>query len=338
MFKYSCRRLLLFIPTLLGITFICFVIINLAPGGPIEKKISELRMSGMGESAGQSHHVTEEVVEMLKKQYGMDKPLLTRYFIWLGNIAAFDFGESFTYEEPVIDVILSKLPVSIQFGVISFFLIYLICIPLGIYKAVRDGSQWDGATSIVLIVMYGIPALVLGILLKTYLTGGMFLDWFPPGDFYSDEYFQKDFWGKVSDRIHHFVLPLVCYMIGSFTVLTFLMKNSMLECIKSDYVRTAYAKGLGKKTIIWKHILKNALIPIVTGLGGFLQIFFGASLIVEKIFNLDGMGLLGYESALSRDFPILLALIFIHSILDLLGRLICDLSLVLVDPRITFGK
>ena len=342
MFKYFCRRLLLIIPTLFGITLVCFIIINIAPGGPIERKIVQLQFSGTmntsQESSTKAHDVNQEVIEMLKKQYGFDKPLITRYFIWLKNIFVFDLGDSFIYEEPVVNVILSKLPVSMQFGIISFLLVYLICIPLGIYKAVRDGSRWDALSSIVLTIMYATPALVLGILLKTYLTGGLFLDLFPSGDFYSDEYFQKDFFGKVLDRAHHFVLPLVCYMIGSFTVLTFLMKNSMLECIKADYVRTAMAKGLDQKTVVWKHTFRNALIPIVTGMGGFLQIFFAGALIIEKIFNLDGLGLLSYESVLERDFPVLLALIFIHEVLDLIGRLICDLSLAAVDPRITFGK
>lgn len=340
MFKYLCRRLLLLIPTLFGITLICFVIVNVAPGGPIERKVFQLRFSdgSFHDSDSRSHHVTKEVIQMLEKQYGLDKPLFTRYFIWLKRIFTFDFGESFIYEESVGRVILSKLPVSIQFGLISFLLIYLVSIPLGIYKAVKDGSRWDSLSSIVLIIMYAVPSLVLGLLLKTYLTGGMFLDWFPSGDFHSDDYFQKDFFGKVLDRTHHFILPIICYSLGGFTVLTLLMKNSMLECIRADYVRTAYAKGLNKKIIIWKHVLKNALIPIMTGLGSFLQIFFGASLIIEKIFNLDGIGLLGYESALERDFPILLALIFIHAVFDLIGRLLSDLSLMIVDPRITFEK
>ena len=347
MFKYFCRRLLLILPTLFGITFVYFIIINMAPGGPIERQISQLRFSGalgggsggaLGGGAEQPHHITEEVVQILKEQYGLDKPLMTRYFIWLKNLARFDFGESFIYEEPVLDVILSKLPVSMQFGILSFLLTYLICIPLGIYKAVRDGSRWDGLSSIVLIIMYATPALVLGILLKTYLTGGLFLDLFPIGDLHSENYFEKNFFGKILDRTHHFVLPLICYMITSFTMLTFLMKNSLLECIRSDYVRTAQAKGLSQRIILWKHTLRNALIPIVTGMGGFLQIFFGGSLIVEKIFNLDGLGLLGFTSALERDFPVLLALMFIHSILDLIGRLICDLALTWVDPRISFGK
>ena len=339
MFKYFLRRLALLIPTLFGITLICFLIINLAPGGPIERKMSQLRFGGGSLSENvTSHSVNAEVVEALKKQYGFDKPVVTRYWMWLKNAVTLNFGNSFIYEEPVLDIIISKLPVSIQFGLLSFLLIYLISIPLGIYKAIRDGSRWEGLTSVTLIIMYAVPPLVLGILLKTYFSGSMFVDWFPVGDLYSDEYFEKNFWGRFIDRAHHFVLPLICYTLGGFTMLTFLMKNSMMDCIKSDYVRTAKAKGLGNKAVLLKHALKNALIPIVTGLGNFLQLFLGGSLIVEKIFNLDGIGLLGYESAVQRDIHVLLALILIQSVLSVVGRLISDMSLPLVDPRITFSK
>ncbi len=340
MFKYFIRRLALFIPTLFGITLICFLIVNLAPGGPLERKISELRFGGISSlnSDSNSHNVSKEVVAALTKQYGFDQPVMTRYWIWLKRVCTFDFGDSFIYEEPVIDIILSKLPVSIQFGLVSFLLIYLISIPFGIYKAVRDGSQWDGWTSLFLIVLYAMPPLVLGILLKTYFAGSIFLDWFPVGDLYSDGYFEKNFLGKVMDRVHHFVLPTICYTLGGFTMLTFLMKNSMMECIRADYIRTAYAKGLSKRVVLLKHALRNALIPIMTGIGSFLQVFLAGSLIIEKIFNLDGIGLLGYESAVERDFHILLALLLIQAVLNILGRLISDFSLSLVDPRITFSK
>ncbi len=339
MFKYFLRRLALMVLTLFGITLVCFLIVNLAPGGPIERKVSQLRFGGGSLSENvTSHSVNAEVVEALKKQYGFDKPVGVRYWMWLKNAVTLNFGNSFIYEEPVLDIIISKLPVSIQFGLLSFLLTYLISIPLGVYKAIRDGSRWEGLTSMVLIFMYAVPPLVLGILLKTYFSGSVFVDWFPVGDAYSDEYFEKNFWGRFIDRVHHFVLPLTCYTLGGFTVLTFLTKNSMMECIKSDYVRTAKAKGLSNKGVLLKHALKNALIPIVTGLGNFLQLFLGGSLIVEKIFNLDGIGLLGYESAVQRDIHVLLALILIQSVLSVLGRLASDMSLPLVDPRITFSK
>lgn len=343
--KYLIRRLLLFIPTFFGMSLICFVIVNLAPGGPIERKIVEMRFgstqsgSSLNDLSKQTHSdVTQEVIQSLKEKYGFDKPLLTRYWIWLKKILTLDFGESFIYEEPAIDIIVSKLPVSFQFGIIAFLLTYLISIPLGVLKAIKDGSSMDIWSSLILMILYSMPPLILGIVLKTYLSGGVFVNWFPVGDLFSDSYFEKDFFGKVADRIHHFILPTICYTVGSFTVLTFLMKNSMMECVRQDYIRTAFAKGLEERKIYLKHALKNALIPLVTGIGGFLQIFLAGSLIVEKIFNLDGIGLLGYQSAIERDFHVLLALLVIQAILNIVGRLISDMSLFLVDPRITFAK
>ncbi len=341
MWIYLLKRVLAIIPTLLGITVVCFFVINLAPGGPVEQKLAQLQFagafSGQSSGSGTSSAISEEVIQNLKKQYGFDKPVHVRYWLWIKSIVTFDFGDSFIYEEPVIDVIVSKFPVSLQFGVISLFLTYLICIPLGIMKAVREGGRFDFMSSVVLLIMYSIPPLVLGILLKTYFTGGGFLSWFPVGDLYSDQYFDKGFFGKVADRVHHFILPLVCYMIGHFTVLTFLTKNSLLDEVRLDYVRTARAKGLNNKMVIYKHALRNALIPVITGLGNFLGLFFAGSLIIEKIFTLDGIGLLGYTSVINRDYQVLMALIFFQSVLALLGRLISDFAYVLVDPRIDFS-
>lgn len=339
MLKYFFKRLLMMIPTLIGITLVSFVIINMAPGGPIEQKIVELRFSGAGGAAGGSNSigVSDEVIEALKKQYGFDKPMHVRYFIWLKNIVTLDFGESFSFEEPVVDVIAERVPVSLQFGIISLFLTYLICIPLGVYKAVRDGSKFDVTSSFTLMILYSIPPLILGILLRMFLAGGAYLDLFPLSDLYSDEYYDLDFWGQVWDRVHHFILPLICYMIGSFTVLTFLMKNSLLDEVKLDYVRTARAKGLDEKSVVFKHALRNALIPIVTGLSGFLMIFFAGSIIIEQIFNIDGMGLLGYKAALDRDYNVLMGLIFLQAVLALVGRLISDLLYLVIDPRIDFS-
>lgn len=347
MFVYLIRRLLMMIPTVFGITILSFLIINMAPGGPVEQKLQQMRFGGASAGAASgsvgggadtsSYGVSEEVVEALKKQYGLDKPLLTRYGIWLKNIATLDFGNSFVYEEPVIDVIVSKLPVSLQFGIISLIMTYLVCIPLGVMKAVRDGSRFDAASSFGLFVMYSIPPLMLGILLIVFLGGGSFLNWFPIEGIISDNYDDLTVWGKIIDRIHHFVLPLTCYMINSFTVLTFLMKNSLLEEVKLDYVRTARAKGLPERIVVYKHALRNALIPIATGIGSFLGIFLAGSIIIEQMFSLDGMGLLSFSSALSRDYNVLMALIFISAMISLLGRLISDLLYVVVDPRIDFS-
>lgn len=335
MLKYTFQRLLWMLPTIFGITLVCFVIINLAPGGPVEQAISKIRF-GAGGGGGSSIGVSQEVMDALKKQYGFDKPAYVRYAIWLKNLATADFGESFVYKMPVTDVILDKLPISLQFGVVSLILIYLISVPLGIAKAVRDGSQFDLWTSVGLMVAYSIPPLILGILMRVYFAGGTFLDIFPLGELYSDNYHSLTAWGKILDRVHHFILPMICYVVNGFTVLAFLMKNSLLEEIRLDYVRTARAKGLDERTVVYKHALRNALIPILTGLGSFLTVFFAGSIIIEQVFNIDGMGLLSYKSILSRDYNIIMALIFIQALLAMVGRLISDVTYVLVDPRIDF--
>jgi microcin C transport system permease protein len=335
MAKYVLQRLLWMLPTLFGISLVCFVIINLAPGSPVEQALSKIRFAGKS-TAGSSGGVSNEVLESIKKQYGFDKPMHIRYLIWLKNIVTFDFGESFTYQRPVVDVIADKLPISLQFGVVSLILIYMISIPLGIAKAVRDGSQFDLWSSVLLMIAYSIPPLILGILMRVYLAGGQFLDIFPLGELYSDSYFSLSTWGKFLDRCHHFILPLICYVVNGFTVLVFLMKNSLMEEIRLDYVRTARAKGLDERAVIYKHALRNALIPILTGLGSFLTVFFAGSIIIEQVYNLDGMGLLSYKSILSRDYNVIMALIFIESLLSMAGRLVSDVTYVLVDPRIDF--
>lgn len=320
-----------------------FILINLAPGSPIEQKLQAIRFgsgaaSGSGSGGGVNGRgdsaVNEEVIEALKKQYGFDKPVHVRYFIWLKNLSRLDFGESFTYQEPVIDVIKSKLPVSIQFGVASLILTYLICIPLGVKKAVQAGGFFDRASTVILNLTYSIPPLVLGIFLIVVLAGKFNL--FPLGGFKSDDYEMMSTWGKIVDRAHHFVLPLICYVIGGFTELSTLMRNSMLDVIKSDYVRTARAKGLSDKVVVFKHALRNALIPVATGLGGFFGAFLAGSLIIETIFNLDGIGLLSYQSILSRDYNVIMGIAFISSLLLMFGRIFSDIIYVLIDPRIDF--
>lgn len=331
------------IPTIFGITLVVFIIINLAPGSPVERKLQELQFGGMGSTqmgmnapGNDSAGVSEEVLLALKKQYGFDKPVHVRYMIWVKNLFRLDFGESFTYEEPVLDVIVSKFPVSLQFGVISLLLSYLICVPLGVLKAVKNGEAFDIISSFSLFVMYSIPGFMLGILLIVYFAGGSFYDWFPVGELHSDLYDELGTWDKIVDRVHHFILPLICYMIGSFTVLTMLMKNSLLDEIGKDYVRTARAKGLGEKTVYLKHALRNALIPIVTGLGGFLSIFFAGSLLLEIIFNLDGIGQMSFQAVLERDYNLIMGSLFIQAAVMLIGNLISDLAYVVVDPRIDF--
>ncbi len=341
MLKYFLRRLAILIPTLLGVTVVVFVIINMAPGGPIEQRLQQIRFSGgdgggASTQRGGSQGVSDEVMEALKKQYGFDKPMHERYILWLKNIVTLNFGESFTYEEPVVDVIVSKFPVSLQFGIISLFLSYLISIPLGIMKAIKHGSFFDISSSIILFVFYSIPSFMLAILLIVMLSGGSFLEIFPVGGLQSEYFDDLNGWEQFIDRVHHFTLPLICYTIGSFTSLTVLMKNSLIEEIKKDYIRTARAKGLDEKVIYMKHALRNALIPIVTGLGGFLTVFFAGSLLLETIFQLDGIGLLSYKSILSRDYNVIMGLVFIQSALFLVGNILSDFAYVLVDPRIDF--
>ncbi len=335
--QYFLRRLLLIIPTLFGVTLISFFIMNMCPGGPIEQKLRQMRFGQTSISGGiEQQEISEEMLQELKKQYGFDKPLHEQYWLWLKNLSVLDFGESFTYEEPVIDVIVSKFPVSLQFGIVSFILSYLVCIPLGILKALKQGSTFDLSSSFLLFIMYSIPGLMLGILEITYLAGESGLGLFPIGGLYSDNYENLSFMGKVWDRVFHFILPLSCFMIGSFTTLTLLMKNSLIEEIKKDYIRTARAKGLSEKAIYLKHALRNALIPIATGIGSFISLFFTGSIIIESIFELDGMGLLSFNSILERDYNVSMGLLFITSLLMMLGNMISDVAYILIDPRIDF--
>ncbi len=305
MFLYLLRRILMMVPTLFGITIVSFIIINLAPGSPIEQRIQQMRFgegasSGLT-SGGNDSGIPSEVLEALKKQYGFDQPLHMRYWIWLKNLSTLNFGESFKYEEPVLTVIARCLPVSIQFGFWSLVLIYVICVPLGVAKAVKDGSVFDTVTSFILFVAYSVPPLTLGILLIVFFAGGSYFSWFPNHGAMSDNYADLTVWQQMKDRTHHFTLPLICYMVNSFTITTLLMKNSLLDEIKLDYVRTARAKGLSERAVIMKHALRNALIPIATGVGSFLGLFLAGSLVIESVFSLNGIGLLAYTAALSRD-------------------------------------
>jgi microcin C transport system permease protein len=339
MFTYLIRRFFLLIPTFIGITLVSFVIINIAPGGPIEQKLQQLRFgnqSGSSSAGRGGAIVSEEVLDALKKQYGFDKPMHERYWIWLKNISKLDFGTSFTYDEPVIDVIASKFPVSLQFGIASLILTYIVCVPLGIMKALKAGTGFDKASGLLLYITYSVPPLILGIFLITFFAGGSYFNWFPVGMVKSDNYDALSFAGKIFDRVHHFVLPLICYMIGGFTELTMLTRNSMLDVVKSDYVRTARAKGLSERKVNYKHALRNAMIPVATGLGGFLSVFLAGSLIVETVFNLDGIGLLSYQSVMARDYNVIMGIIFLSAVTLMIGRLVSDVIYVVIDPRIDF--
>lgn len=341
MTDYFLRRLVAMVPTFLGITVVIFVVINLAPGGPIEQMLTQIRFgaAAAGGAGSLTHEgVSGEILAELREQYGFDKPLWVRYGIWLANLVRLDFGESFVYDEPVMAVIASKFPVSLQFGVVSFVVTYLVCIPLGIAKAVWDGTAFDAVTSVLVFVGYSVSPIMLGILLIVLFGGGTFLDWFPISGTTSDLYDLMSPWEKLVDRVHHFILPLTCYLIGNFATLTLLMKNAVLDEIGRGYVVTARAKGLGERVVLFGHVLRNALIPIATGLGSFLSVFFAGNLFIEQIFALDGMGLLFYHSLLARDYPVLLGLLSLLSIVLIVGNLISDFLYVVVDPRIDFGR
>ncbi len=338
MIKYIVHRLLLMIPTFLGVTLLSFLFINLAPGGPIEQKIQALRFGGAGGDGGGrgSAIVNEAIVEELKRQYGFDKPLHIRYFLWIKNIFKLDFGNSITYEEPVLDVITSRFPVSIQFGLASYFFSYLLCIPLGMLLAVKANSLLDRSVQTILFTLYAVPPLIFGIILIVLFASASHFDWFPIGGFVSDNYNDLSTWDKVLDRAYHFVLPLGVYVLSGFTTYTMLMRNSMLEVIHQDYIRTAKAKGLSLWKIQFSHALRNAMIPMVTGMGTFLSIFLTGSLIIETVFRLDGIGLLSYKALMSRDYNLIMGIIFLSSLLSMLGRLLSDILYVVVDPRIDF--
>lgn len=336
--NYLIKRVLLIFPTLFGITIMCFLIMNAVPGGPVEQAIYKLKQAKLKEGAGTEakSQLTKEEIENIKRYYGFDRPVIERYFKWLFNILKGDFGTSYTYEQPVLKIIISRIPISLLFGLSSFLLSYLICIPLGIKKALENNKPFDHYTSFLIFMGYSIPSFVMAIVLIVLFGGGSFLDLFPISGIVSDNFEELSFLGKVLDVIHHMVLPIFCYTIGNFATLTMLMKNSMLEELHKDYIRTALAKGLSFRKAVFRHALRNALIPVATNIGMILTVILSGSVLIETIFTIDGMGLLGYEAIINRDYPVALGLILISSILVLIGRILSDIALVIVDPRIRF--
>jgi microcin C transport system permease protein len=318
-----------------------FVIMHIVPGGPIEQAIMQLRMGGqMGEggSSGDfiSSTLTNDAIEQMREDYGFDKPILVRYGLWLWNLVRLDLGTSYAYGDPVWEVIRSRLPVSLYFGSISFLLTYLVCIPLGVMKAIKHKRPFDTISSVLVFIGYATPGFALGIMLLVLFGGGSFWDVFPLGGFVSDDFAYLPFWAKVWDLIHHTILPVICYMISSFATLTILMKNSLLDNLNQDYILTAFAKGLSTKAVVFKHALRNSLIPLATGFGHFISIILAGSFLIEKVFNIDGMGLLGYTSIIDRDYPVVLGILVISSVLSLLGNILSDVCYILIDPRIEF--
>lgn len=335
MTTYLVRRLLLIIPTLLGITLACFILIQLVPGGPVEEMIGRIQAFSSDRGGG-AKSISAAEVENIKAYFGFDRPAHERYFSWLGNLLKGDFGRSYIYHGPVLDVILSKMPVSLFFGLTSFFLAYLVSVPLGVSKAIRHNSAFDTSTSVLVFVGYVIPGFALGILLIIFFGGGSFLDWFPISGVVSDGHEFLSPTARVFDFLHHMVLPLICYMIGEFAFLTLLTKNSLMEELNKDYVRTALAKGVSFRAAAWRHGLRNALIPLATGMGGLFTIMFTGALLIERVFDIDGMGLLFYNAIVGRDYNVVLGLIVLISFFTILGRLFSDFLYAVVDPRIRF--
>ena len=342
MTTYILRRLLLILPTFLGITVMVFVITRCVPGGPIERRIAQAQqMQSMDGKSGarpssrnQNQPLSEEQIEELKKYYGFDKPVLTSYFMWMGKVLKGDLGVSTRYYDPVWGMIKERIPISLYFGIITMTLVYGICIPLGIIKAIKHKSSFDNTTSLIVFTGYAVPGWVIGVLLLILFSSQW--DIFPLGGMVSEDFEKFNLLHKTADILWHTALPLAAYMVGSFSVMTFLMKNTLLDNLSSDYVRTAIAKGLPFKKAVFRHALRNSLIPIATHFGNNISIILMGSFLIEKVFNINGMGLLGYEAIIERDYPVVLGILVISSLLLLIGNILSDICVAIVDPRVKF--
>ena len=363
MAAYILRRVLLMIPTLLGIMAISFALIQFAPGGPVEQVIAKLTgqaggdpLSGgggdnlggqdnLGDSGGASSRyrgaqgLDPEFIARLEKQFGFDKPPLERFGLMLWNYARFDFGDSYFRDISVVQLILEKMPVSISIGLWITLISYLISIPLGIRKAIKDGSVFDIWTSAIVIVGYAIPGFLFAIMLMVFFAGGSFFDWFPLRGLTSDNFDQLSLWGKIVDYFWHLALPLTAMVLSAFATTTLLTKNSFLDEIRKQYVVTARAKGLSERQVLYGHVFRNAMLIIIAGFpGAFISAFFTGSLLIENIFSLDGLGLLGFRSVIDRDYPVVFANLYIFSLIGLFVSLMSDLMYTWIDPRIDFER
>jgi microcin C transport system permease protein len=340
---YLLRRLLLVIPTFIGITLLVFVITRFVPGGPVDKILTQAwqmefgRDTGLssGSPAGQDRSpLSPEQIEELKAFYGFDRPVLVSYVIWLSRVVRFDLGTSTRYYDPVWETIKDKLPVSLYYGVVTTVLTYLVCVPLGVLKAIRHQTWLDNVSSVLVLIGYALPGFIVAIILFVWPAARW--NWFPLGGFTGDEFAMLGFGGKVLDVIEHSILPLIAYMIGGFATMTFLMKNSLMDNLAADYVRTAIAKGLSFKMAVFRHAFRNSIIPLATHFGNNISLFLAGSFLIERVFNIDGLGLLGFESLVERDYPIVLGVLVISSLLGLLGNILSDFCVALVDPRVRF--
>jgi microcin C transport system permease protein len=346
LWSYIAKRILLMIPTLLGVIAITFAVIQFVPGGPVEQVLIELKkgQTGAGESsgAGASEYrgrqgVDSERVAEIKALYGFDKPPAERFWLMLQGFAKFDLGQSFYHHMDVWELVKSKLPVSITIGLWTFFLTYFISVPLGVAKAVRAGSRFDSFTSMLVLIGYSIPGFVLGVFLLVVFAGSSFVQWFPLRGLTSDDWESLSWFGKTIDYLWHITLPVTASVAGSFAVMTMLTKNTFLEEIRKQYVLTARAKGLSERAVLYKHVFRNALIPLVTGFpAAFIGAFFAGSLLIETLFSLDGLGLLSYESVVRRDYPVVLGTLYLFTLIGLVVKLLGDLCYVWADPRVQF--
>jgi microcin C transport system permease protein len=350
--NYFIRRILLIPPTLLGITILVFFIARMMPGGPLEQALMQARMqqnqSGgamMKSRGGQGSAITPQQRQQLAALYGYDKPWYEAYADWVADVARGDLGKSFRYQTPVVDMIAERLPVSIYYGLWTLVLTYGICIPLGIAKAVKHRTFMDSSTSVLVFAGHAVPGYVLGALLLLYFSFD--LEWLPKRGFVGEEFdgiaFWPALWGcqraafdMAWSVFTHSVLPLCCYMVGEFAVMTMMMKNSLMDNLAADYMRTAVGKGMDFKRAVVRHALRNSMIPIATGFGNNISLFLTGSFLIEKIFNIDGMGLLGFNSVVDYDYPVVMGVLLVSSVLLLVGNILSDLLVAAVDPRIRF--
>jgi microcin C transport system permease protein len=341
MLTYILKRIALMLPTLLGALTITFVVIQFVPGGPIDQIMAEARASQKGDGIAYKagRDIDKQQIEELKKLYGFDKPAHVRYVEMLANFARFDLGKSFLHNKDVWTLIKEKLPVSISLGVWTFLLSYFISIPLGVAKAVHEGSRFDIVSSFFVLIGYAIPGFVLGVFLIVLFAGGTFLEWFPLRGLTSDNWVELAWPARITDYFWHITLPLTCMVIGSFAVMTMLTKNTFVEEMRKQYVLVARAKGLSQRRVLYKHIFRNALIPLITGFpAAFVGAFFAGSVLIETLFSLDGLGLLAYESVVRRDYPVVLGSLYLFTLIGLVVKLVSDLLYVVVDPRVQFGS
>ena len=360
MLGYILRRLLLIVPTLFGIMVVNFVIVQAAPGGPVQQLISQVsgpgvavtaqatgeegrEASGGGDGEAGAYRGAQgldpELIAEIEAMYGFDQPPHQRFLMMMWDYVRFDFGESFFVDRPVVDLVLEKMPVSISLGLWTTLLTYLVSIPLGIRKAVNDGMPFDVWTSGLIIVGYAVPGFLFAILLVVLFAGGSYFDWFPLRGLVSDNWADLSWPMKVLDYLWHITLPVLALSIGAFAGLTMLTKNSFMDEINKQYVLTARAKGCDQGRVLYGHVFRNAMLLIIAGFpGAFISILFTGSLLIEIIFSLDGLGLLGFEAALRRDYPVMFGTLFVFTLLGLVVKLISDLTYVVVDPRIDFER